>query len=809
MAMNKRSSLLRKIAFLWLGRGVMFVTIFAPSSASAQSCTGTVSEGCLHPGAVCKPVTVGTGQSGHCKTGGLSGVGKFDCRCEGTPIPLGPVFDKGCSDRHATGKFTCTIVQPVVIQPETEYPNVVFAPGDYVDVQANGCVQTGGSGKTWKRYVNPDFDLQPNSTMYHGLISIPGTRDAGSLVPIRSVTNRFLQVTGEGAPLSQLYLHLGYGDTIYSDNSYDRHDDGSDDQCKTDISDPVTGGPAYVVITIYRSVPLDALSSPYDFDVVPNCGTLGNVHSGPAPPCTTAGLDSNGLLYNPLWAFQLRHGAQTIPETLSCHNFSQQGAPDFAVSPFPLAAPDVHDCTDQADSSTIDVPNNNYPDRFVCEWGEIISGVQSFSGHVNWFPVTMEGSIGWGGHQTDDDYDFTFTSDDPLNPFPLSVNGRKNLHVEFNSGETMDYFQQPEWLYLKRAVDASDLALNEYADCESAANTPNSPQCTQAELKQLEATIAVPYTYFDGHTAKGGHTILTGMFGLDGEHLLKAELHPLLAMATRSDTIDNGPSDEAWLMFVRNQGTEGECSESIWYAGFEDYTFRLPWRTGMTTVDVNQSESTFEVPAPESSGPTVAFVRPPSPDAGVYVTFHLGVPFENSVVYPYIDGVLHLIWGSAKSLPGNGSNSFNMPVHAAHSKPSPAGSPAKDVKGNGNENDEVEQMIETALRKLPSNQRLEVMKARALAPPHLVESHISSGTGPVQELKHAPVQDKKIVAVRYATKAGPATDKIARDAAQMRALCAVTENAPPGLPPIVCNKNMLNDAPAPTKPPDVKMPVHK
>jgi hypothetical protein len=778
MTTTELTGIRKSISFPRLWMAVLAI-VLVPFSADAQRCSGTVSKGCNDLGAFCSPVTTGTGSSGHCATEGLPGAGKLSCQCAGTPIPPGWVFDKGCSDRNATGKFTCTIDKPVVTQPETEYPNVVFAPGDYVDVQANGCVQTGGSGSTWKRYVNPDFDLQPGSTMYHGLVRIPGTRDAGSLVPIRSITNRFLQVTGENVALSQLFLHLGYGDTIYSDNSYDRHDDGSDDQCKTDASDPITGGPAYVVITIYRGVPLDALSSAYDFDVVPNCGTSGN--------CTTTGLDSNGLLYNPQWAFQLRNGAQTIPETSSCHNFSQPGLPDFVVSYLPLAAPAIADCTDQADSSTIDVPNNNYPDRWVCEWGEITTGDASFTGHVNWFPVTMEGSIGWGGHQIDDDYDFTYTSDDPLNPTPLSVNGRNNLHVEFNSGETMDYFQHPEWQFLKKAVDASDEAWNEYADCKSAASNPHSPQCSQVELDQLEATIAVPDTYFSGRTKNGGHTILTGMFGLDGEHALKAELHPLFAMATRSETIDNGPADEAWLIFVRNQGTEGYCAESTWYAGFDDYTFRLPWRAGMTTVDVDRSKSTFEIPAPESSGPTIAFVRPPSPDAGVYVTFHLGTPFENSVVYPYIDGVLHLIWGPAsKRPPGNGPDNVDMPVHAAQSKPSPAGGPVKQVHGDENDNDEVEQMIETALRKLPSSQRLQVGRARGAAPPHLVENHISPVIGPLLELKQAPVQQKKPVAVRYAVKAVPATEKIARDAAQMRALCAASNNAPAGLPAAIC-----------------------
>ena len=77
-----------------------------------------------------------------------------------------------------------------------------------------------------------------------------------------------------------------------------------------------------------------------------------------------------------------------------------------------------------------------------------------------------------------------------------------------------------------------------------------------------------------------GHTILTGMFGLDGEHGLKSELHPLYAMATLRDDFENSPSDEAWLIFVRNQGDEGYCSSNLWDSGFSDYRFDFPGARG-------------------------------------------------------------------------------------------------------------------------------------------------------------------------------------------------------------------------------------
>src|SRR5262249_32937968 len=139
---------------------------------------------------------------------------------------------------------------------------------------------------------------------------------------------------------------------------------------------------------------------------------------------------------------------------------------------------------------------------------------------------------------------------------PLSINGRDGLHIEFDSDETIDNFNSPEWAAIHTAVDAGN----------------------KAEVSQR----------FDGHT------ILTGMFGLDGERGMHAELHPLCALATKRDNCENGPRDDVWLMFVRNRGDEGYCSSSQWDLGLENYTVRLPWLQGMTSVDVNWTATKFD-----------------------------------------------------------------------------------------------------------------------------------------------------------------------------------------------------------------------
>jgi hypothetical protein len=128
------------------------------------------------------------------------------------------------------------ISQPNVNEPRTEYQQIQFHAGDTVYFRAGGCVQTGGHGATWKRYVNPSG---PNSlNLYHGEIEIPGA------IPSLSPLSWFMSSEEEGSWVGNvtvkpqnntfpaMYLTLGYTDDDYSDNGYWGHDDGTEDQCK-------------------------------------------------------------------------------------------------------------------------------------------------------------------------------------------------------------------------------------------------------------------------------------------------------------------------------------------------------------------------------------------------------------------------------------------------------------------------------------------------------------------------------------------------------------------------------------------------
>ncbi|MBK3635169.1 hypothetical protein ACWC9X_14360 [Streptomyces asoensis] len=150
-------------------------------------------------------------------------------RVPATPAAANVIYSPGCSG--TTLPIDCTITEPVVTQRETTYP-FSFLPGDHVTVTAGGCVQTGGHGLTWKRYVDPASD----NDLYHGLITVPGaTADLARLV---NVVGRPYVVGGRGGSLK-----LGYEDDGYSDNGYTAHDNGTGNQCLNSVN-------AYVRIVV-------------------------------------------------------------------------------------------------------------------------------------------------------------------------------------------------------------------------------------------------------------------------------------------------------------------------------------------------------------------------------------------------------------------------------------------------------------------------------------------------------------------------------------------------------------------------------
>lgn len=117
---------------------------------------------------------------------------------------------------------TCEIVEPNVMTFKTAYPQVQLHAGEVVTVTAGGCVQTGGHGKTWKRYVDP---VGGSGDLYSGFIHIPFA--TGGLIPLRNAVNATYPV------LEDTQLYLGYNDDNYGDNGYwgRSGDNGTQNQC--------------------------------------------------------------------------------------------------------------------------------------------------------------------------------------------------------------------------------------------------------------------------------------------------------------------------------------------------------------------------------------------------------------------------------------------------------------------------------------------------------------------------------------------------------------------------------------------------
>ena len=142
------------------------------------------------------------------------------------------------SEKTIPGSVRYHITEPVVSKSAVEIPSIQFRPGDRVHIEAGGCVNTGGKGKTWKRFVNPSG---PNAErMYYGLIQLP-SKQGDTLQKLQSVIGRTMTITDTAA------LVIGYEDDDYRDNGYDgrNNDNGTEEQCKG-------LGNAFIDVTVSR-----------------------------------------------------------------------------------------------------------------------------------------------------------------------------------------------------------------------------------------------------------------------------------------------------------------------------------------------------------------------------------------------------------------------------------------------------------------------------------------------------------------------------------------------------------------------------
>jgi hypothetical protein len=205
-------------------------------------------------------------------------------------------------------------------------------------------------------------------------------------------------------------------------------------------------------------------------------------------------LDSNGLARNPLWQRQKQTGYPPDP-----NEFCPTGSND------PSEWRSKADCTSDN--------NLHFNSSDFC------------SGHMNWYPVEYEGTITWGDHSTGifDDDDYFFYVDRPDHALKTAASGdtRQGTEIEFDAGETVDYWDNTNTWW--------DSFHHDYVD-----------QSSQAAHDRVD----------------GDEVILIGMVGLDTQHSVHSELHPIYAMFVH---FQSDATQDRWAFFVRNWGNEGGC----------------------------------------------------------------------------------------------------------------------------------------------------------------------------------------------------------------------------------------------------------
>ena len=155
---------------------------------------------------------------------------------------------------HTTGGalYDTYLITPEVRVPVRLYREIRLRALDRFTVQACGCVQTGGAGKSWKSYVTPRG--RKSDRLYSGTIALLYDNKVPPPSFWQNPTNMmrigdFIRQAGpQGFTIPPGYsarLLIGYQDDDYGDNGYWGHDDGTDGQCRG-------VGPASIKVTVYH-----------------------------------------------------------------------------------------------------------------------------------------------------------------------------------------------------------------------------------------------------------------------------------------------------------------------------------------------------------------------------------------------------------------------------------------------------------------------------------------------------------------------------------------------------------------------------
>jgi hypothetical protein len=146
--------------------------------------------------------------------------------------------------------------------------------------------------------------------------------------------------------------------------------------------------------------------------------------------------------------------------------------------------------------------------------------------HMNWFPVEYEGFLEWGGKSPwydDEDYFLAIHRDrGSINDHALETTARPGVHIEFDSRETVDHFDD----------------TNTWWDGFHHNSVDNSDDAARQAINDKFAMVI-------------------GLLGIDSQHDAHSEIHPVYGMFVKLP--GSQANQDRWGFFVRNFGNEGFC----------------------------------------------------------------------------------------------------------------------------------------------------------------------------------------------------------------------------------------------------------
>lgn len=478
-----------------------------------------------------------------------------------------------------------------------QLPNVPLKYGDLVSIDADGCVQRGGHGQTWKRYVNPQG--ANTNRYYHGTLGVvnalrPNRESATgwSAMPnpvrIQDVIDNHWQPFW--IPADQP-LRLGYEDDGYLDNGYWGHDDGNPVQCSLDGAHGF-GANATVTVTITHNFFVSFEAPHLNWDVVA------------AAASGSEQFDRNAWKLNPRWFWQTK----PLPPNVTPLRFNED---------CPTASGVIGAITHGVDQCTTQHPttDNGGTAEEIGDFFSSLVGQSCGSGHLNWEVVSYQGRIFWDSHDSvDDDYNFLLVT--PLtNGWASGITGDNTkvmtgvnpptsefaIKLEFNASETINHFDTKFWTDFRNAADQNKAQM----------------------VRNKEA-------------------IVIGLLGLDRAHDARSEIHPVFALAIH---VNSDPSNDTWAIFVRNYGNEGLCGAHMHHIDPQTLQLRLPRLNFLpATAQATQIPFTFSnllagrvtswgsnIPNRDAANQLRPDVTPASANQDTIVAFHLPQPAVDEV----------------------------------------------------------------------------------------------------------------------------------------------------------------------------------